>query len=713
MSNSLNLALPYLQAAQAQKHVTVNEAMRRLDAAVQLVVESRSMTAPPPNPSEGVRYIVAAGSGGAWAGHDLEVAAYLDGAWVFFVPQEGWLAHVRAEASYVFFTGSGWDVLVASGDFETATRFGVNALADDVNRLHVQADAALFAPDPSSATPSGDTRVKVTKTSAGDVASHLFQSGYSGRAEFGLIGSDDFSLKVSPDGSAFAEALRVDRTSAQVDFSAVPSVAGAGGLGFSVPSRAALAATAVPTAVSRVETRGFATENDGGAGVYERVGSLGAADLGVVDAAGGVWSLVGDWISVRQAGARGDGTSDDTAAINAALATGRNVVFGPGRFRVTGAITTGGTYQRIVGAGRRVTVIDVEGGFDLSASGVIAIAHPGCEVSDLSIEFDQSAATGRASLVAYPWAVHVGDQKTRVRLAHLRLERAYNGVFLDGNAGGAILEDIECGALNVGFKADGCKDTVEFRNCRVWPYGFATDLTLMGPDKSTTGIYQDGNTIGFHLGKVDDLMMVGCTVLKVPVVTFAGVGGDGSYGKIVGLGLDNYGAHFLHQEGRLNLSAFYSGGDADTVPDDFHIRVRAGAELYASVFRFGMNGTSSAPLVSVEGAGSALKLSSGVLGGGNGDHTFAEVSDGMLELADVRFKAANNVNRTQPMIVVNSGLLTAVGNRVDARATGSGDALTVANDAEHVIIANHFGGYTLDLPTNVTDALVGPNGGVG
>ena len=38
-----NLLLPYLAAAQAQKHVTLNEALRLLDALVQLVIQSRAL----------------------------------------------------------------------------------------------------------------------------------------------------------------------------------------------------------------------------------------------------------------------------------------------------------------------------------------------------------------------------------------------------------------------------------------------------------------------------------------------------------------------------------------------------------------------------------------------------------------------------------------------------------------------------------------------
>ena len=96
---STHLLLPYLLAAQAQKHVTVNEALRLLDGLVQLAVLDRHLTAPPACPADGDRYIVASGATGAWAGWDLNVAYWVDGAWMRLVPRPGWQAWVVDEAT--------------------------------------------------------------------------------------------------------------------------------------------------------------------------------------------------------------------------------------------------------------------------------------------------------------------------------------------------------------------------------------------------------------------------------------------------------------------------------------------------------------------------------------------------------------------------------------------------------------------------------------
>ena len=52
----------------------------------------------------------------------------------------------------------------------------------------------------------------VNKAAAGNDAAFAFKTGFSARALIGLLGNDDFSFKVSPDGLAFFDAIRIDRT---------------------------------------------------------------------------------------------------------------------------------------------------------------------------------------------------------------------------------------------------------------------------------------------------------------------------------------------------------------------------------------------------------------------------------------------------------------------------------------------------------------------
>jgi hypothetical protein len=108
MATSPKLALPFLEAGQAQKHVTVNETLRMLDAVVQASVESATVAAPPGSPVNGAAYIVPTGATGAWAGWSGSIAFWADTAWLRLVPVEGWMAWVRDADQMLMFDSAAW-----------------------------------------------------------------------------------------------------------------------------------------------------------------------------------------------------------------------------------------------------------------------------------------------------------------------------------------------------------------------------------------------------------------------------------------------------------------------------------------------------------------------------------------------------------------------------------------------------------------------------
>jgi hypothetical protein len=203
MEQTANLKLPYIMPSQAQPNVTHNEALRMLDAFVQLAVLDRDLASPPASPAEGSRYIVAVDATDDWAGHEDEISAWQDGAWVFHTPRAGWLAWLNDEERLVGFNGAEWVE-------PSPSMMGINAAADETNRLALASSASLFSHQ------GGDHRLKINKNAAGDTASVLFQTGFSGRAEMGLAGDDDYCFKVSPDGAAWHEAITIDRNTGRV-----------------------------------------------------------------------------------------------------------------------------------------------------------------------------------------------------------------------------------------------------------------------------------------------------------------------------------------------------------------------------------------------------------------------------------------------------------------------------------------------------------------
>lgn len=212
------LSLPLILPAQAQKHVTHNEALRLLDILVQLVVRDRGRATPPSAPAEGDCHLIGSGSG-EWAGRDGAVAAFWDGGWTYITPRSGWRAWSIAEGRMLTFEAGGW----SDGAHQPleAGQLGINTVSDATNRLALASAASLF-------THAGaGHQLKINKASLTETASLLYQNAFSGRAEMGLAGSDSFTIKTSADGSSWSEAARFAPEDGAGDFASGLRIGGA------------------------------------------------------------------------------------------------------------------------------------------------------------------------------------------------------------------------------------------------------------------------------------------------------------------------------------------------------------------------------------------------------------------------------------------------------------------------------------------------------
>ena len=187
MSNSPRIGLPFLDAAQAQKHVTMNEALARLDAVVAARVETMALASPPAAPIEGDAHLVPAAATGGWTGQDGNVAIFLNGGWDFIAPWAGWRLWVASDSGFAVYDGVDWQVMsqpTSPGGALTALR-------------QVEIDHPVVAGSTSATTPFIPDKATVL--------------GVTARVTADITGAASWSLGVtgSPDryGSGFGVSL--------------------------------------------------------------------------------------------------------------------------------------------------------------------------------------------------------------------------------------------------------------------------------------------------------------------------------------------------------------------------------------------------------------------------------------------------------------------------------------------------------------------------
>jgi hypothetical protein len=94
-----------------------------------------------------------------------------------------------------------WTILSPRPNLQAAL-IGIGTAPDPSNVLSAYGASALFNGTNFSLT--------INKGAAGDTASLIFEDAFSGRAQLGLSGSDNFSFKVSANGSAWTTAIALD-----------------------------------------------------------------------------------------------------------------------------------------------------------------------------------------------------------------------------------------------------------------------------------------------------------------------------------------------------------------------------------------------------------------------------------------------------------------------------------------------------------------------
>lgn len=103
-------SLPNLYVGQAQKELTHNEALARIDALLHPVVEAK-LAAPPvglTDTSDGLCWLIDGAATGAWQGLPGQLARWSGGSWRYITPASGMTIWLASEEKRLFYIAGAW-----------------------------------------------------------------------------------------------------------------------------------------------------------------------------------------------------------------------------------------------------------------------------------------------------------------------------------------------------------------------------------------------------------------------------------------------------------------------------------------------------------------------------------------------------------------------------------------------------------------------------
>lgn len=217
MADTSQFGLPLLAAAQAQKHVTVNEALSIIDAVAQLRLVSATMTSPPVSPVPGEAYAVASGATGDWFGEDGKLAVATNGSWRFVTPKAGWQAFNVETGSNHLFDGTDWlDSTVAATVNGTAT---MQYIAEHDHLISAGPTSVTTFHIPKDAVVTGVTGRVISTISGALTSWDLGVAGATNRYGSGLgTGLNSYALGVTGTPTAYYTNTPLELTAQGGDF---------------------------------------------------------------------------------------------------------------------------------------------------------------------------------------------------------------------------------------------------------------------------------------------------------------------------------------------------------------------------------------------------------------------------------------------------------------------------------------------------------------
>ena len=410
------------------------------------------------------------------------------------------------------------------------------------------------------------------------------------------------------------------------------------------------------------------------------------------------WSTIAN---VLDYGAIGDGVANDTAAIQAAVSTGKRVYMPRPSvaYRVTNAINCTTHGQLIEGDGKGVSIIAVGSDFNLGASGVFVMPGgpwvPGPQFRDFQINFAQPDTATYASLVAYPPAFFA-QGIARATWHRVKIVAAMTAIDIRQNAGGCSVVDCELCAFDVHINIDGAADSITVQGCR-----FENDS--LTANQST--IYH-AQSVGILSGRCDDLHVLGCLFFCfLGVHAVAGADTNSTFGNITNCDFDNYNGIRV-DSGNLQVAGcgFTLGAAASVAVSMSQGNMSMAACWFLSSLKLtnAMVLTSATVEVRLQMTGCRFDT----IGDTQVVNSFQN-STIVMTGCDINLQP---VARTLPVVAMNTAsLLTMNGCRLSSIGGGTGQALNLVADGTHNVCGNSFGGWAVAAAAGALHILANNN----
>lgn len=438
-------------------------------------------------------------------------------------------------------------------------------------------------------------------------------------------------------------------------------------------------------------------------------------------------------VNVRDFGAAGDAivstagsvytvtpVTNDTTAIQAALTFGatftppRPVYIPAGYYYISNRLTLAAG-QTLFAESPHSGFLAMNGSFNLATDGVVKFGA-NCSVRDLGFLFQQAPTATRATAIQYPAAIRASGDFPKVDNvfiagAWVGIDCTYHSV--DNTQGnGFRVKNVEVGALHTGFAANYSFDFAMVDNFHGKPFGMATASDALG------AAYRDGNQYAVDLMSnlhetTDDTYGLG-SVSLCEIWTLRGIVNLGRFTTttVDTLKLDSGQARIIMggtdcvvHISTLTKSAAGPINNPTTDVGDFCIRCNGGTNNVLHVKGYDI-GTHDHDTPFVEIIDTNAKFTQGVVPSAGPNNAVFRLncsasSAGSLVLTDTLFRYTSSQAYTVSPVQQVLGRLTMHGNRFGTRTSGSGNILSLATDARHVITPNDFNGWDVSLPSGM------------